>query len=580
LAARAQSVPGLYVGAEGGLNWMFNKTFYSDLSIPDDIVPFTVPTIPSFSTGWALGGMAGYDFVGPRVELEGLFRQNGGTVSSNVLGATITRNGITVSQTTVMANVYYDFMADRAFTPYIGAGAGVAFVNTSFGQQLGDLPFDINSASTQFAYQYMMGVGYKIASNLRVNLEGRYYATTAPTFQRSGLAPNPGGDVPIALSGSYSNNDITVLASLQYKFGMPTEGTPPPVAQALSSHAQNVVPGFYVGIEGGLNWMFNNFFDTNLSFSFYPVPLGVPTNASFNTGSALGGMVGYDFVGPRVELEGLFRQNNGTISSNVPPRTILSGDIASGGINVNQTSVMANVYYDFMADQAFTPYIGAGAGVAFVNTNIGQQFLVTPLNFNISNTSTQFAYQYMMGVGYKITPNLRLNLEGRYYGTTAPSFQGNASLPGFPPVPVSGSYPNNSITVLASLQYKLGAPAGAALPPPAPPAQAPSFMVFFDWDRSNLSQQALSTIQQAADAFKATGKARITATGHTDRSGPETYNMALSLRRANAVKDALVRDGVPATVITVIGKGETQPLVQTADGVREPQNRRVEIILD
>ena len=97
--------------------------------------------------------------------------------------------------------------------------------------------------------------------------------------------------------------------------------------------------------------------------------------------------------------------------------------------------------------------------------------------------------------------------------------------------------------------------------------------------RLHLSQQALNTIRQAADQFKATGKARITATGHTDRSGPESYNMALSLRRANAVKDALVRDGVPAPAITVIGKGETQPLVQTADGVREPQNRRVEIVI-
>ena len=56
-------------------------------------------------------------------------------------------------------------------------------------------------------------------------------------------------------------------------------------------------------------------------------------------------------------------------------------------------------------------------------------------------------------------------------------------------------------------------------------------------------------------------------------------DMALSLRRANTVKDALVRDGVPATAISVIGKGETQPLVPTADGVREPQNRRVEIVL-
>ena len=66
---------------------------------------------------------------------------------------------------------------------------------------------------------------------------------------------------------------------------------------------------------------------------------------------------------------------------------------------------------------------------------------------------------------------------------------------------------------------------------------------------------------------------------HADRSGPENYNMALSLRRANAVKDALVREGVPATAISVVGKGETQPLVPTADGVREPQNRRVEIVI-
>jgi len=114
----------------------------------------------------------------------------------------------------------------------------------------------------------------------------------------------------------------------------------------------------------------------------------------------------------------------------------------------------------------------------------------------------------------------------------------------------------------------------------APPVVAPpSFMVFFDWDRSNLSQQALTTIQQAANAFKAKGNARIVATGHTDTSGPESYNMALSLRRANAVKDALVRDGVPAQAISVIGMGEKGLLVQTGDNVREPQNRRVEIVI-
>jgi hypothetical protein len=118
-------------------------------------------------------------------------------------------------------------------------------------------------------------------------------------------------------------------------------------------------------------------------------------------------------------------------------------------------------------------------------------------------------------------------------------------------------------------------------PPPPPPVAAPtSFMVFFDWDRSNLSQQAVQTIGQAAAAYKSRGSARITATGHTDTSGPESYNMALSLRRANSVKAELVRQGVPADAIAVVGRGESQPLVATGDGVREPQNRRVEIVFD
>jgi outer membrane protein OmpA-like peptidoglycan-associated protein len=109
--------------------------------------------------------------------------------------------------------------------------------------------------------------------------------------------------------------------------------------------------------------------------------------------------------------------------------------------------------------------------------------------------------------------------------------------------------------------------------------RAPSFMVFFDWDKSDLTQRALETIQSAADAYKAKGGAQINATGHTDTSGPEGYNMALSLRRANAVKDQLIRDGVNPSDISVVGKGETQLLVPTPDGVREAQNRRVEIVL-
>ena len=104
-------------------------------------------------------------------------------------------------------------------------------------------------------------------------------------------------------------------------------------------------------------------------------------------------------------------------------------------------------------------------------------------------------------------------------------------------------------------------------------------MVFFDWDSTRLSPASLNVLEQARDAFKARQGARVTATGHTDTTGTEAYNMALSLRRANAVKDALVKLGVPAAAITTVGRGEAGLLVQTGDGVREPQNRRVEIVL-
>ena len=104
-------------------------------------------------------------------------------------------------------------------------------------------------------------------------------------------------------------------------------------------------------------------------------------------------------------------------------------------------------------------------------------------------------------------------------------------------------------------------------------------MVFFDWDRSDLSAQAMNTLQQADSAYKARGNVRVTATGHTDTSGPNDYNMALSLRRATGVKDALVQKGEPSASISTVGRGESSPLVATGDGVREPQNRRVEILV-
>ena len=124
-------------------------------------------------------------------------------------------------------------------------------------------------------------------------------------------------------------------------------------------------------------------------------------------------------------------------------------------------------------------------------------------------------------------------------------------------------------------------PAPATQPPPPPPPSVPasSYMVFFDWDKYNLNNQSMQVIAQAAQTFKSRGATGITATGHTDTSGSAEYNMALSMRRANAVKDALIQNGVPAAAVNAVGVGQTRLLVPTPDGVREPQNRRVEMVV-
>ena len=129
--------------------------------------------------------------------------------------------------------------------------------------------------------------------------------------------------------------------------------------------------------------------------------------------------------------------------------------------------------------------------------------------------------------------------------------------------------------------FLLSACAETPPPPPAapPPPPVKNFLVFFDFDKSTLTPRALDIVKEAANTAKSGQNARVTCTGHTDTAGPANYNMALSLRRANTVKNALVKEGVPATSITVIGRGETALLVPTKDGVREPQNRRVEIVV-
>lgn len=118
--------------------------------------------------------------------------------------------------------------------------------------------------------------------------------------------------------------------------------------------------------------------------------------------------------------------------------------------------------------------------------------------------------------------------------------------------------------------------------PPAPEVAVPpeTYLVFFDLDKADVTPEGMSIVESAAADANQTPFKRIMAFGHADTSGTDSYNRDLSQRRADAVKSALAEFGVQADTIETEALGETQPLVPTDDGVREPQNRRVEVVIE
>jgi outer membrane protein OmpA-like peptidoglycan-associated protein len=121
--------------------------------------------------------------------------------------------------------------------------------------------------------------------------------------------------------------------------------------------------------------------------------------------------------------------------------------------------------------------------------------------------------------------------------------------------------------------------AGAAFAQPAhsETCTAGPFMVFFDTQDAKVTPQGQAILDNAAASYDSCGDAKVTITGHADRSSNDKYNMAISKRRAESVRRYLAAHGVPNGKMTTQAFGESRPLVETADGVKEPQNRRVDI---
>jgi outer membrane protein OmpA-like peptidoglycan-associated protein len=101
--------------------------------------------------------------------------------------------------------------------------------------------------------------------------------------------------------------------------------------------------------------------------------------------------------------------------------------------------------------------------------------------------------------------------------------------------------------------------------------------VFFDWDKSDVTPEAATILDNAVTAYGNCASVPIMLAGYTDRSGSTKYNQGLSERRNTSVRTYLSAHGIPDGSITTQAFGEANPRVPTADGVKELQNRRVEI---
>ena len=343
------------------------------------------------------------------------------------------------------------------------------------------------------------------------------------------------------------------------------------------------VNGFYLGAGLGGNYLQK----TDITGTWRPVFTELQGESNeFGTGYAGVLSLGWGFGnGLRAEIEGSYRRNetDGHIVFDIPRQKPVGTASSYGG--------MVNILYDFDLRGALgglSPYLGIGVGyiwhryddVGFRDRNKGETLYENTYNSSgksIGGAPGAFAGQVIAGLSWPITavPGLSLTGEYRFLGTTGHTFNRN-TVNGTAYV-ANAEVDNLNHSVLVGLRYAFNARPGIAAAP-EPVAAAVTFLVLFDWDRADLTNRAQQIIGEAASARSA-GVTRIEVNGHADRSGSAQHNQTLSVRRAEAVAAELVRRGVPRNEIVTRGFGEQNLLVPTAEGVREPQNRRVEIIL-
>lgn len=324
--------------------------------------------------------------------------------------------------------------------------------------------------------------------------------------------------------------------------------------------------GWYVGLEGGASWV-DDWKHTNN---------GAARESTFETGWLALATVGYAWSSNwRVEFEAGYRDNDLESYLNA-----VGVPIAGSAGTLWEATAMANVLYDLTLTDKLSLSLGAGAGGDFSNKEL------TLVGFGTAEDDNwNFAYQGIAGVNYMVGRRTALFLNYRYLRVMEPDYR--LVFPGPTTRTIAGTDDYQKHAATFGIRYALQpSEAQYVAPPPVPSAPATpnapprQFIVFFGYNKYVLTSEAQRVISEAVQTAKEGGSASILITGHTDTMGTTGYNQRLSVRRANTVRAEMVRQGIPNGAITSTGRGETELLVQTADGVKEPQNRRATIDLN
>lgn len=292
-----------------------------------------------------------------------------------------------------------------------------------------------------------------------------------------------------------------------------------------------------------------------------------------------------------------------------------AGFATDGNIgDVTLTTLMANVYKDFYVSEYVTPYVGVGIGGAYFRPEADNSDLTGPAAnptqpylIVMGDKDYALAAQAMAGLSFGITENVDADLRYRYMLTDSFEYGAALNAQNNPPyTEMEGQFEVNEVT--AGLRWNFGAPAPVVEEQPAPPpvtykdcwdgsrvvstAECPpqpiqetevapedlSLTVYFDFDKSNLTAAAQDLIAARAAEALEYDISSVTVEGNTDTSGSAAYNNRLSARRAGVVEQALIANGISEGLISTQALGETNPARPTGDGVREPLNRRTEVM--